>query len=166
MCVPSFFPYEQSNVLEQCPSAEPPAATLQKAWLFFFNSLSFTQESMQQMLLECFPALWLPFKLHIKEFPDKSSNILCFWQKTIWISTLDGKKCILTISMLLLAVVPHACRQSRGFSPGWGAGAESCLLAQEAGEAFPKVPRNSATCTQASLLLWKPYYLQFWIELN
>lgn len=60
--------------------------------------------------------------------------------------------------MLLLALVP--CPRGRGEArqrllsrTNCGAGAEPCLHAQEGGgEAFPKVPRNSATCAQGSLL--------------
>lgn len=113
---------------------------------FLFNSLSFTEESMQQMLPGTVPCPLATFQTTHKRIPWQIFEYLGLLAEN-YFNQRTWRKEMYTYNfqMLLLALVPRPCRAKPRLLSGTncGAGAESCLHAQEGGEAFPKVTRNS-----------------------
>lgn len=164
------FSYEQSSVLEHCDGAQPPAATLWNAWLLFLILYLSHPKACNNCPWNIFLPVEYPSTHREKSTLEKkkSSDIGCLWHKTIFISTLDGKKRILTISKRLFVLVPCPPRHGRGFCQTVpDAGAESPFSGRrEGGKCFLKSLGTQPLVLRHPLLLWKLYYLQFWIELN
>ena len=171
MCVSSFFLMNKAARWSDVWGAVSCSYSWNAWLLFFILSLS-----PNQACNNCFGNLFLPaehpsrhtYNSSSEKKKKKSSHIGSLWQKTIFINTPDGKKWILTISTRLFVLVP--CPRGHGQGSGQTvhqAGAESWFPGRrELAKCFPKSLGTQALVPRHPWLLWRLYYLQFWIELN
>lgn len=170
MCVPSFFSSEQSSVPEHCSKVQPPAAPLGMPD-FYFSFFIFNQIKHATIVLETFSCQLntllythkrgAPKKphLHILDAYDiKLLEPVPWMERNVYLQFQNAYLCSFLVpggTAAALAGRSLMQVQNPWFQEG---GREQSV--------FPKSLGTQALVPRHSLLLWKPYYLQFWIELN
>lgn len=160
MCVPSFFfSYEQSSVLERCFEGQSPAATLGMPD-FYFSFFPFHRIQHATIVSETFPCQLnslLDTHQRVAEKKKKSSHIGCLWQN--YFRQHTGRREMDTHHFQTVICAGSSSPEARQRRRP---GCLSCRCrvpgSRQEGDSqvFPKVPRSSGTCAQASLAALKP----------